>query len=220
MRLLILLDLISRSRQTHTVACIRLQWLGSQCGILLFVCCSTCHLCLTCTSLYLAVFSPVNIPFVAPCCFLLALCHIFGYDARRITAYDQIFESEFSLALAWLILSVQQEVYDTKSEMFVVRPWEYNLEQRQVEQFLQMCALDDESMLHCCSTSPLVEGPGFVQHMRSCLRQLTLNPSGETLFPHGELQFCWQGGGWEPHNSAAKKFTVSHKSGGVGGGQI
>ncbi|MBN3320969.1 NTAN1 amidohydrolase, partial [Atractosteus spatula] len=58
---------------------------------------------------------------------------------------------------------------------------------------------DDDTILKHLSTSPLVEPPHFVQHIKSTIRFLLEHPNPDSLFPGGEPQlYCRSAeGGWE-----------------------
>ncbi|MGH0130130.1 UNVERIFIED_CONTAM: hypothetical protein FKN15_041181 [Acipenser sinensis] len=76
-------------------------------------------------------------------------------------------------------------VYDSSRELVTIGPckWSPNLD---IGFWL---AQDDETILQYMSTSPQVEPPHFVSHMKATIQFLLENPNSEALFPGGAPRF-------------------------------
>ena len=76
-------------------------------------------------------------------------------------------------------------IYDHKSGNIVIQPFTY-LAQADADLWLRR---SDSYLLSHCSTSPLVEPPGFCGGIRAVLRRMISDPEpGVTLFPGGECR--------------------------------
>ncbi|KAK1162814.1 protein N-terminal asparagine amidohydrolase isoform X2 [Acipenser oxyrinchus oxyrinchus] len=77
------------------------------------------------------------------------------------------------------------DVYDASRELVTIGPcrWSPDLD---IGFWL---AQDDETILQYMSTSPQVEPPHFVSHMKATIQFLLENPNSEALFPEGAPRF-------------------------------
>ncbi|TYG56095.1 hypothetical protein ES288_D08G036200v1 [Gossypium darwinii] len=93
------------------------------------------------------------------------------------------------------------DTYDTKTDRFIIAPcsWTKHL----VQIVLSLQSISDSEILASCSTSPLAEGPEFVDNERRLWNYLIKNPDWITTFPMRQPRVfertgdgCWKRAGF------------------------
>uniref|UniRef100_A0A8C4SXG8 Protein N-terminal asparagine amidohydrolase n=1 Tax=Erpetoichthys calabaricus TaxID=27687 RepID=A0A8C4SXG8_ERPCA len=100
-------------------------------------------------------------------------------------------------------------IYDSPGEQIRIGPYSW-LSNKDISVWLEQ---DDQTILKHMSTSPLVEPPHFVTHMKATIQFLLENPRAETLFPGGQSHVYKRSahGSWD---KAADCAVPVHHSGG------
>ncbi|KAG2455672.1 NTAN1 amidohydrolase, partial [Polypterus senegalus] len=104
-------------------------------------------------------------------------------DSLIITELNSDFsDSDFDAHDLEIEKAKMVNIYDSPGEQIRIGPYSW-LSNKDISVWLEQ---DDQTILKHMSTSPLVEPPHFVTHMKATIQFLLENPRAETLFPGGQ----------------------------------